>query len=282
MIQGRVTAQKRSRRYATHVPSWGAVLIVGTALGVWCVRSPRSVPFSTRVGMSEMAEYPVIRVAVNQNLRHVAQQSTYHFDFSSVVDVSSTIIDDPVIFDYASDGGLAFRLPPAGFVALSQSGGWVYDISVALPIGAKPLAEAYHTAVTVDSVLSGTHWRRTGGPLPTLEMIRRDFASAEWDGGGDHSLGHWADGTVAIVLTLKRSAERGDRTPVPGRRVTEDLYLVEVNVYDGARVDAYNKRTFNIRRARQHGNTDQPLPLEAVLDDPTPVPNVSPARTPRP
>lgn len=230
--------------------------------------------------MSQQAGDPVVRVAVNEHLRQVASRSTYRFDFSGVADNSMKVIDEPVSVEYAGDAGSGFVLSPAGFVAISQSGGWVYDVTIAMPRRAEPLPEAYQTAVTVDSLLSRTTWRRTGEPLPNLERIRRDLADPVTGSSGNRGLGSWMLGTAELNVTLKRTARRGDRTSIPGRREANDRYVIEVEIYDGAHLDAYEKRTYNIRRARQHGDASRALPLNAILDDPTPVTNGIPSRTP--
>ena len=230
--------------------------------------------------MSETTGYPVVRAAVNQHLRQIMRQSEYRISVDGVADVSSAIIDDPVAFEYAGTDGSSFRLAPAGFVALGQSGGYVYDITVALPERAKPIDEAYRVAAGIDHALSGTRWRREGGALPTLDQFRSPAEGSGGSPGGE--VGRWRLGTAELTAMLKRTAERGERSDLPGRRLPEDLYVVEVNIFDGALRRAFIKRTFDIRRARQGGNTTEALLLSSILEDSTPVPQAGSAEPPRP
>ena len=254
---------------------FGAVL-VGTALiGTWSHASPRLSPILASMGISSVAELPIVRAAVNEHFRQIVQQSTYTFDFSAVVDDAPKLIQTPVFFEYAGAGGSAFTLGPSGFVSLAQSGGYVYDVTVALPRRSEPLRDIYRTAIAVDSALTATRWRRTGGALPTLDQIQHDWRSPDAGDGESHDLGEWRLGTAELIITLKRSAKRGEPLSALGERAADDRYFVEVEVYDGARLPAYEARLSAIRRRPEPSDPRLSLPLSSVLDDVTAVPTVA-------
>lgn len=219
----------------------------------------------TALGMSEPGTYPVVRAAVNEHLGRVTARSTYAFNFASVSDNTPALITTPVVFEYDGGAGGTFRLPPARFVSIGQYGGWAYDYTIVTQLEAAPLADAYSAATAVYNAVAGApRWRRLSGAPPALDSLRSEAAGGGWQGAG---LGRWRLGTTDLQLNLKAGPEAG-------------TYLVEVRIFDGSHDLAYLRRTYAIRRARQHGNEQDQLPLTEVLNDPTPVPAPLPQDSP--
>lgn len=251
---------------------WGgmavaALLALGSACSGRANDNPPRHPPSMNDG-TRASEYPVVRAAVNMQLGAVVTASSYHIDLSAVLDNSSKIIADPVVFEYLGEAGprgLAFRMPPSRYVALTQFGGWVYSITVTPQLGAGSLAEAVTALNETKAALASSAWR----PSTACGATSDPSAPAAWADPEASAL--LAACYIAGDAELRVMVER-DRAPardLARHPESRDSFFVSVEVSDVSRLERYQKYTFARRRAA-HGSIAQPLPVTAVLGDATP------------
>lgn len=209
---------------------------------------------------------PVLRVAVNERMASVLARSSVHLDPAALGDAAVIMLTTPttVRYDDRRHPDLSFAVGTGRFVAIDQSGGWVYQLNATPQDRAAPLDETVGVARALGRALRTTAWRQDHTP----PWVATGDAVAVWVRGQDAELpvARFTAGPAEVAITLKRTGEPSPSDRFLGK--TAESFYVNLEVSDFSRLDAYEARVISRRRA--HGDGRRSLRLSAFMNDTTP------------
>jgi hypothetical protein len=200
---------------------------------------------------------PVVRAAAGQPVTEAQAMSTAKLGFPDE-DISTSIMDEPVLFEYA-DPAHRFGLPPTRFVWLNQTAGRIHDVILTPQLEFTDWPATRVLAESVVRTVERAGWTPDPAHAIPFDDIARAFADPRspdrdrWD-----SVRSWSAGGVTMELTLKRTHRAGYRDP-RGVEFKKDSYLVQLDISDSELGDVLLDEALAARRAA--GDPHTPLPL---------------------
>lgn len=206
--------------------------------------------------------YPRLSVGLNRHISEAVRESTYPLEFANVVDNSPKLVTEPVLVALRDPAHprLDVELPPARFVSLDQTGGWIYGVTVTPQLQALTVLGALASAREVERRLASTGWRRDPS------WAADDAAAQAWASTDRATLAvaRYTADSAQLRIVLKRTGAVTPSERLRGRN-SEGFYA-DVDVTDLSRLDRYEEHVDQRRRALS-GDVTRPLPATAFLND---------------